>query len=602
MNFFKAKQEQVQTEELRDAYKITQAFVTAFKSYSLYPEDHVFCRTNLEKFQSQLEAFLELHEEFPLAIEKNTFLYEGEMIFDAPPEENNPAYLLTRDGLIHLDFIRGIDSDEIAILLKILKKHRSAGDESGGDIVTSLWQAEFQHIEYEEVDIFALEAFNFDLGSLKVAADDAPLLPRAINTPVQSEQNGNQGKVVNTLAETTGEETEAEQKQLLVQSETVTNLLRMEQALKILAISPEDQLILKSYVEDEEQKDYSSDIIDILLIILISQKNKLHFTQVLDFLEAVFFDSLNNGHFHLAYKLCSNVLNIGKQIKAIRPWTVDLVDNFISSLSAEEQWAELAWVKNPNLLAILYRQHLNFLRNVLRLLTPDMILTLGPLVGAIDKRHIDVRNDLYALITDKAKSDPDKLNSFLSRSDENINILLFPVLENLRSTDAAAISLQMTRHVSVEVRRTGLNGYFTYAAYPDFEALFPLLRDESDVIVGRLLTFLLSQAESDVAEALLLRFLQQAVAEGLEYAHMFEYYKALSRCGSLKSVRVLEKILLESGIRQMFSNVSAVHKQGSALALKILGSDEALHVLDKGKKSLRPDIRTACQFALENIK
>ena len=79
MNPTKVKQGQgqVPAEELREAYKAIQAFVTAFKSYSLYPEDHVFSRTNLEKFKTQLEAFLELHEELSLVIEKNTFLYDG---------------------------------------------------------------------------------------------------------------------------------------------------------------------------------------------------------------------------------------------------------------------------------------------------------------------------------------------------------------------------------------------------------------------------------------------------------------------------------------------------------------------------------------------
>ena len=101
---------------------------------------------------------------------------------------------------------------------------------------------------------------------------------------------------------------------------------------------------------------------------------------------------------------------------------------------------------------------------------------------------------------------------------------------------------------------------------------------------------------------MLLRFLKKAVNEGIEHAHMFEYYKALSQCGSVKSVRVLEKILLESKVKEMFSNMNAVHKKGSALALKVLGSEEALRVLDKGKKSMRPDIRMACLFALERIK
>jgi len=591
--------EQVQGEELKAASLVVQAFMALFKAYSLYPEEHIFCRTNLEKFHTQLTAFLESHEEYSLAIEKNAFLYEGEKIFEGPPEESNPAYLLTRDGLVRLAFLQGIDSAEIASMLKIFNQHRSAGDESGGDIVTSFWQAEFKHIEYEEVDIFALESFHFDLGSLKAAPEGTSYELPAMNAPDPGEEQASVGEKPRTIAEQVP--TEDEQSHSLVQQETVTNLLLTEQNLKVLEISPEEQSVLQSYVEAEGQTDYTNDIIDILLIILISQKNKKHFWQVLEFLAQVFFDCLEGGRFHFAYKICSNVQTIRSQIKAIRPWTLELMDKFMVSLAAEEQWRELSWVKSPHLL-LLYKDNMKFLWHVLRMLTPEVILALGPLMGRLETDDITARNELHTIIESKAKMNPDRLNELLSRSDEKLNLLLFPIVEHLSDTDAARICMQMTHHESVEVRKTGVNGYFTHVRTPDFEALSHLLKDENDAIVGKFLTYLLAQAEKEDAEALLLRFLEQATVEGMEHAHIFEYYKALSECGSSRSVKVLEKILLETKVLEMFSNANAVHKKGAALALRILGTDDAMDILQKGAKSMRPDIRLACQFALKKMK
>ena len=147
----------------------------------------------------------------------------------------------------------------------------------------------------------------------------------------------------------------------------------------------------------------------------------------------------------------------------------------------------------------------------------------------------------------------------------------------------------------------GLDRYFAYTDNPDLEALYSLLNDEDDVIVGKLLSFLLSNANREEVEGMLLRYLEEALLNKIDNAHMFEYYKALSKCGAEKTVRVLEKILLESKVSEMFSNINAVHKKGSALALKIIGSEEALDVLHRGQTSLRPDIRMACRFALEKI-
>lgn len=584
------KQEQVNPEELGAAQKTVQDFVTAFKSFSIYPENHVYCTSNLDKLKNQLETFLDSYEELRLAIHKSTFVYDGEKIFDAPLEESNPAYLLTRDGLIELVFRRGIQPGELVKLLRILNQNMSGSEETGGDIVTSLWQAEFEHIEYDEVDIFALEAFDFDLGSLQVSPDDTSTQPSLTDSPHEEQDQ-------NAIAD----RDEPEEAQTLAQSETVTNLLNMEQSLNVLELTPEEQATLKRYVEAEEGKDYTNDIIDVLLIILVSQRNEIHFSQVLEFLGSVFFDTLYRGKLDLTDKLCRNIQTIGTQIKKIRPWAPGVIDNLMVMLSDEDVWALLSWMENPQEL-LADQKNLKNLLNVFRMLPPESMFAMGALIGNIDMSSLHIRNELYELIESKAKKDPEKFGAMLSRSDENVNTILFPIIESLGNMDAASISLQMTSHGSPDVRRMGLEGYFTYCSAPDLEALYPLFNDGSDVVIGKLLTFLLSRVEKEEVERLLLRYLEQAMGEGVKHAHLFEYYKALSMCGSNRSVKVLEKILLESKVSEMFSNLSSVHKKGAALALKAIGSEEAISALNKGKKSLRPDIRMASQFALEKMK
>lgn len=579
--------EPVQVQELESAALVVQSFITVFKSFSLYPEDHVFCRTNLEKFFSALQAFLDEFDVFSLDIEKNTFLYAKEKIFEGSQEEGNPAYLLNRDGLVRLDFMPGIQAEEISGLLKILNQHRSAADESGGDIVSSLWLAEFPHIAYQEVDIFILEAFDFDLAALKASPDDAS--EAGLHDKAGQNQDG----------ETVVEE---EPKGELVKNENVTNLLRLDQPLRLFSLSREEKETLLAYIREDEQRDYTNDVIDILLIILISQKNKLHFNQVLEFIKAVFFETLNRGDFHLAHKLCSNILTIGDRLKSIRGWVLDAVDEFVDDLSAAENWQELSWVNNPHLLVILYGQFRSFLWQVVRLLGPDIIFTLGPLMARIDKEHVHVRNELYELIESKARIKPANLDRLLVESGEEVGMLLFPIVEKLGRIEAEKISLSMTRNDSAAVRLAGLNIYFTHASQPDFRALKHVLNDTDELVISKFLSFLLARAEMEEAEELLMDTLQQAVEDGRENPRIFEYYKALSQCGSERSVRLLKRILMDSSLKDMFSNVNALHKKGSALALRILGTEEALKVLRKGAKSMRPDIRLASRFAMEKVK
>lgn len=578
-------------DELESAHKAVQAFAAAFKSYAIYPEDHVFCKTHLEKFRSQLQTFLETYGELPLQIEKNNFLYKGENIFDNPPEENNPAYLLTRDGVVTLSFLDGVEESELIELLKVFNRHRSGTEETGGDIVTSLWQAEFEHIEYDEVDIFALEAFNFDLGSLQVSPADANL-PNVANDDAVDRK---------TIAEDAGEENVAERPESLADKETVSNLLDLEKTITVLELTPEEKATLKAYVEETEKRDYTNDVIDVLLIILVSQKNKLHVSQILEFIDAIFFDTLNSANFLLADKLCTNILNIAKQLKSLRPWVQEVIDEFMLALSSPEKWAILPWMNSPQVL-MLNKNQLKYLWHVFRLLPSESIFALGHFIGKIDTSNIGMRNEVYELIEGKAKEDPEKFGTMLLRADEKVNTILFGVVDNLSRRSAGNIARQVLLHRSQEVRKMALDRYFAYTDTPDLEVLYPLLNDDNDVVVGKLLSFLLAYGEQDEVESMLLRYLEHALQVGVEHAHLFEYYKALSRCGTERTVKVLERILLESKVSEMFSNVNAVHKKGSALALRAIGSEEALIVLNKGKKSLRPDIRMACQFALEKMK
>ena len=584
MTSIKSNQGKLKKEELNAVHQTIKALVSVFKSYSIYSEDHVFSEAYLDKFRSQLETFLEKYKEFPLTIEKNTFYYKGEKVFDKESEENNPAYLLTRDGLTKLAFLQGVESDELATLVRIFNQNRSAAEETGGDIVTSLWQSELKHIEYEEADIFAREEYDFDLGTLKVLPgdDDTDVLLQIIG---ETDEEGRSESI-------------ADQPRCVETSETVSNLLSMETPLTFLELTPGEKATLESYIEEEEKRDYTNDIIDILLIILASQKNKLHFDQVLEFLESVFFDALNRINFKAADKLCSNVLAIGKHIKTLRPWSQELIDSFLIMLSIAERWVGLSWMKNTHLL-MLNQENLKYLWHIFRMLPPESMFAMGQCLGNVD--NISIRNELYELIENKAKNDPEKFGFLLSQSDEKMGLLLFSILESLEKKDAANITFQIISHESAQVRRMGLDGYLTFESSPDVEALYPLLSDEDDIVVSNLLAFLLSSVEHSLLEGEILKHLRQAIVDGVERAHVFEYYKALSRCGSHESVKFLEDILLGSKFTEMFSNVNALHKKGSALALKIIGTEEALNVLHEGKESLSPDIRLACQFALENM-
>lgn len=573
--------------ELQAAKKATQSFASAFKTYSLYPAEHSSSRKNVAKLQEDLEAFLQVYPTLRLHTARNSFYYKGEVLLEGPAEENNPAYLLARDGLEYLEFARGLTTPETSALLNLLNRNRNPFEEPEGDIITSLWQENFTHILYAEVDIFALESFQFDLSTFKMTPDQA----------VGTSQPPPPGHPASQPDQAAGPEPHPDGQSVSL-SQEAQNVFLTERGTTLLTVTPQEAAALASQVQKEDQKDFTSDIIDVLLIILVVQKNKVNFLHALEFLEFQFFDTLDKGDFHLSYKLLNNIRLVRTQFKEQKNWIPALLDNFILALSGEEKFAQVSWVKNAGTL----RQHTPYLAQlyqVLRLLSPEIIMTLGPLAGRIPMENLHVRNEFVGIIESKVGQDPEQLRTLLTRSGEQVNMLLSTVVASLAKVDAARIYLQMTRHAAAEVRKMGLDSYMQITAKPDFDELYHLLGDEDIRIRERIVTYLF-QAGPDIAEPLLIRFLDQAkVSNDQDQKHVFEHYQALGACRPHAILPFLEKTLLESRLTDMFSNSNAVHIKGAALALRTIGTDEALAILKKGGQSMRPDIRLACQHVLK---
>lgn len=576
--------------ELQTAKKAVQSFVSAFKTSTLYPAEHSSSRKNVAKLQEDLEAFLHDYPTLRLDTARNAFSYKGAVLYDGPAEENNPAYLLTRDGLEYLEFVRGLTLSETTALLNLLNRNRNPFEEPEGDIVTSMWQENFTHISYEEMDIFDLESFQFDLSTFKMTPEQAPGTTQALPSALPASQAGQEAFPESPAVPS--------DRQTASPSREAPSVFLSEQGMTLVTITPEEEAKLASQVQEQERKDFTSDIIDVLLILLVVQNNKVNFLHVLEFLEYQFFDTLDKGNFHLTYKLLNNILLIRNQFKEQKTWIPSLLNNFLLALSVEEKFARVSWVKNERAL----QQHTPYLAQlwqVLRLLDPEIIMTLGRLTGRIPMENLHVRNELLGIIENKARQEPERLRSLLAKSDEQVNLLLAPIVAGLVQVDASRIYLRMTRHGSAEVRKIGLDGYIQTTATPDFNELFHLLGDEDIRLRERIITYLF-QAGPDTAAPLLLRLLEQAKTNtSQDHKQVFEHYRALAACRAGSVLPFLEKTLLESKLTGMFSNSSTVHIKGAALALKTIGSDEALAILKKGGQSIRPDVRLACQHVLK---
>jgi hypothetical protein len=135
------------SEDVKEAKDILQNILKAKKTFRMYPSNNPVYIKTLEESYSKFNNFFSYKDNFTLHIKHNSISYDSEQIYFNAEKEDNLALFFFKDGLRELTFKRGLLQEELENFLKImaLDFDREVTDD---DIVTLLWEKDFQNIQY----------------------------------------------------------------------------------------------------------------------------------------------------------------------------------------------------------------------------------------------------------------------------------------------------------------------------------------------------------------------------------------------------------------------------------------------------------------------
>jgi len=135
---------------LRDLFLSLSRGVRASRQY---PSQHPIPTQFKTLFFQKLSNFFEGAEVLAVKVTHDALLVEDEAIFKGSIASENIAGLLHRDGIRYLEIESGITEEEAASLFEAFVTC-SGRDEGSEDIVNLFWQAGFEHVTYDVVDVF----------------------------------------------------------------------------------------------------------------------------------------------------------------------------------------------------------------------------------------------------------------------------------------------------------------------------------------------------------------------------------------------------------------------------------------------------------------
>ncbi|KQC10055.1 MAG: hypothetical protein APR62_02170 [Smithella sp. SDB] len=559
--------------QAEDTKKLFSYLLLTAKNVSLYPEGHSIGINSIKQFHARLEEYIRQNGDVRIEFERNRVICQGIEVLTGQPEEGTLPFTLFRDGIEWLEFNEGIKLEEIREVLSIIHRYSILATEPEGDIVTAFWEARFDHVQYKVSDFFT--------GQISDQIDrisEPDKRPSATETEVQY-------KTVSSEISSTNDP--ALFGDLAIDSSS-NNDPYIDPAS--LMLTPNEQIELQEMIVREERPS-TTEHLSMMLDMLLQCREEKDFNIVLEVLSEEFSNSFIRYDFEAILIILDGVRRVLDSARLCTPWAGPLVESFYKDISSDTKCLkplEKIW-SNLNI------QQIEKLKLIFQHLTPAAVNTLVNLLllGQPSQLEQIVEDTIISLV----HKDLTCLDSLINNPNEKITETLVHVLSRLEGDKFLKYLMKLARHSSVSVRRMAIKA-IGQASDDRTSEIFNFI-DDPDALVRRIILGQISQSKNEVAEDLLMQYLQNRQFNTSQNEHVMECFRTLGKCGSSRSVPFLRKILLHR--KWMAGFKKSVFREGAALALVTLKIPEAQQLIEAAGKSFYPGLRRIARNAMREL-
>jgi hypothetical protein len=136
---------------------LIKSLLQAIKAYRLYNPDHPTLSTFLDRLKKDFEHYFEIYDSFILQVGEYQFLYQENVVYEDKDLKGSLAFLFFKDGIREIHFFQGLEYKELEDFLDAIRQIET-GNHLADDLVTLLWEKDFNHIDFTTVIDFLEES------------------------------------------------------------------------------------------------------------------------------------------------------------------------------------------------------------------------------------------------------------------------------------------------------------------------------------------------------------------------------------------------------------------------------------------------------------
>jgi hypothetical protein len=551
-----------------DAKAVITSLLFALKMLALYAEDHAHSKRAITRLCNELETVLSKYGELIFQIEKNRILFAGEVVHEGEAKDGDITFALFRDGVLTLRFQRGVDSEEMNELVRILHKFKTLLPEAEGDIVTALWEAQLPHIRYEATDHILEVDSEGEFSSREITLDGL-----ARTTPWEH------------LDAKEAEEMLVGTKGSLEAGEAINGVPELDASS--FRLTTEEARQLEEMVYEQQKRDATDEILNMMADILRGQQDEQYFDIVLQYLEVELQTALLRKNLDVSHRILVRLHQIRQLSNKSRAWARSRIDKFLLKASGPNLLGSLRDVWST-----MSTSQIEKAKKVLVLLPPKAIGTLGPML--LEAGASSVRGMISDVLVSFASRDFKAFEKLLNSAEEDLVYRLVPLMGRLGDNRSGQALFKMAHHTSERVRKEAMRAVIARDLWIP-EKLMSLIDDKSSAIRKVLIKYLGSR-RSEAAEGLLMNYLRTQRFHKKDNEHLSACFRALGKCGSARSIPFLRDTLFKGSLISRFRG--SVRRNSAAVALFELRTEKAKQILEEAARSRYRGIRNAAQAVI----
>ncbi len=574
---FETQSEEVEPVELESVKRLIQLLSNTVKSLLIYPSNNPLPKEFKRKLHQGLSEFLDAHDELNLQVRPSQLLYGGKVVYEDGEKEEGVAFVLHKDGIRELAFLKGLEQEEVDDLVQVIETSLRSPDLEE-DLVTMLWEKDLNHVKYLVVD----DLLDVEVPSAEDIPDDWDF-----NQLFYSEV---------TLAEQDSTTPRTEQADLTLKQREEENRRLLE---RLKEFSPDEIDSIQKLLMMNSRYRSLDQFLNIMTEILLAEEDISEFEQVMDALEKITTTLISMADFHSATKVVREFKRFEEMMQKFSDGSDSLnnkkaerAKKAMDKAGEEENIKRISQVLNEKEAA-----DLSSTKELLLSLNMNSISPIVHMLG--DLNQFLSRKMVSEVLTIKAKDHLDLLGEGISDQRWYVVRNVVSVLGSIGSEKGVRFLKLIAKHQDLRIRKETVSSLFKIKGEQAGQLLASFLEDENKRIRILASRGLAQRKEKEALPELMnvLKHDQFKDKSPEEKKNMLESFAVIA--GEEAVPFLVKMINKRSWLQRDKHNETRIFAVGALSMIDDPGVEEAINQLSRKRNKA---IRQACQHALRRIE